>query len=97
MTLQDQIDCLQRYIIVHSYLYYSCDSSIISDKEFDTKARELVKYKNDYPDLWKKSEYFKQFGDEYTGATGFTLYSDLNLKQREIIRAIAGILTRRSP
>ena len=96
MTLQDQIDCLQRYIIVHSYLYYSCNTSIISDKQFDTKARELVKYKNDYPDLWKKSEYFKQFGNDYTGATGFTLYSDLNPKQREIIRAIAGILTRSS-
>ena len=71
------------------YLYYEADKSVISDKDYDTKARELVSYKNAYPELWKNSEYYKQFGDQYNGATGFTLYQDLNGKQQEIIRAIA--------
>ena len=74
---------------MHSYLYYEADKSVISDKDYDTKARELVSYKNAYPELWKNSEYYKQFGDQYNGATGFTLYQDLNGKQQEIIRAIA--------
>ena len=90
---QDYIDYLQRCIIVHSYLYYERDDSIISDKEFDAKSRELVKYKNEYPELWKSSEYYKQFGDEYSGATGFTLYRDLTDNQKTIIRAIAGIIS----
>lgn len=74
---------------MHSYLYYEADKSVISDKDYDAKARELVSYKNAYPELWKNSEYYKQFGDQYNGATGFTLYQDLNDKQQEIIRAIA--------
>lgn len=77
---------------MHSYLYYELDSSIISDKEFDKKTRELVRLKNTYPDLWKTSEYYYIFGDEYTGATGFHLYYALAKPKQEIIRAIADIL-----
>ena len=92
--LSDQayINFLQRGIIVHSYLYYELDSSIISDQEFDKKSRELVVLKNTYPDLWKASEYYYIFGDEYTGATGFHLYHGLSKPQQEKIRAIANIL-----
>lgn len=82
------MDYLQRYIILHSYIYYECDSNIISDKQYDEKAKELVKYKNEYPKLWKRSMYYKQFGDEYNGATGFTLYHDLDEHQKAIIRSL---------
>lgn len=92
LTNQDYIDFLQRGVIVHSYLYYELDSSIISDKEFDKKTKELVILKNTYPDLWKTSEYYYIFGDEYTGATGFHLYHGLTRPKQEIIRAIADIL-----
>ena len=82
LTIQERINFLQRYIIVHSY------KNIISDREYDAKAKELAKYQNDYPELWRKSEYYKQFGDDYTGATGFTLYHDLDDYQKEIVRSI---------
>ena len=74
---------------MHSYLYYELDDSVISDREYDAKAKELVKYKNNYPELWKTSEYYKQFGDDYDGSTGFTLFYDLDSHQQEIIRCIA--------
>lgn len=89
LTIQEQIDWLQRYIIVHSYIYYELDDNVISDHEYDIRARTLVKYKNDYPELWKNSMYYKQFGDEYNGSTGFTLYHDLDERQQRIIRSIA--------
>lgn len=92
LTDQDYINFLQRGIIVHSYLYYELDSSIIADKDFDKKSRELVSLKNTYPDLWETSEYYHIFGDEYTGATGFHLYHGLSKPQQEKIRAIADIL-----
>lgn len=88
LTILEYIDYLQRYIILHSYIYYELNNNIISDKQYDEKARELVKYKNEYPDLWKQSMYYKQFGDAYTGATGFTLYHDLDKHQKEIIRSL---------
>ena len=89
MTVQDYIDFLQRYIIVHSYIYYELGDNVISDMQYDKKSKELVKHKDDYPDLWKSSEYYKQFGDDYNGATGFTFYHDLNDRQKKIIQSIA--------
>lgn len=90
-TTQKYINFLQRFIIVHSYIYYELDDNVISDKDYDAKSKELVRYKNDYPDLWKNSMYYEQFGDDYNGSTGFTLYHSLNNHQKEIIRFIANL------
>lgn len=89
LSTQELINFLQRFIIVHSYIYYALDSNVISDKEYDSKSKVLVELKNLYPDEWVNSEYYEQFGDDYTGATGFTLYDDLNDHQKAIIRSIA--------
>lgn len=91
LTTQEYIDFLQRFIILHSYIYYELNDNVISDKDYDARAKELVKYKNEYPDLWKSSEYYKQFGDDYNGSTGFALYLDLNETQKMIIRSIAAL------
>lgn len=79
---------MQRRIIVYSYIYYELNDNAISDKDYDALCKKLVKYKNDYPDLWKESEYYKQFGDDYNGATGFNLFHELNDRQKEIILSI---------
>ena len=89
LTLQEKIDFLQRKIIIHSYIYYERGDNVISDSQYDVMCKRLVTYKNEYPDLWVKSEYYKQFGDDYNGATGFTLYHDLNEKQKQIIKLIS--------
>lgn len=89
LTTQEYIDFLQRFIIVHSYIYYELNYNVISDREYDLKSKELVQYKNDYPDLWKSSMYYKQFGDDYNGSTGFTLFHDLTDHQKQIIKSIA--------
>lgn len=89
LTMLERINFLQRYIIVHSYIYYELDNNVISDKVYDAKSRELVGYKDLYPELWIRSEYYEQFGHDYNGATGFTLYHGLNQKQQTIIRSIA--------
>lgn len=89
LSTQEYINFLQRFIIVHSYIYYELNDNVISDKDYDAKAKELVRYKNEYPELWNSSEYYKQFGDDYNGATGFSLYHELNEYQKEIIQSIA--------
>lgn len=89
LSTQEYINFLQRFIIVHSYIYYELNDNVISDKDYDAKAKELVRYKNEYPELWNSSEYYKQFGDDYNGATGFSLYHELNKHQKEIIQSIA--------
>ena len=89
LTVQDYIDFLQRFIIVHSYIYYELNSNVISDRFYDEKSKELVQYKNNHPDLWERSQYYEQFGDDYNGATGFTLFHDLSKSEQERIHNIA--------
>ena len=89
LTTQEYIDFLQRFIIIHSYIYYELNNNVITDKYYDEKSKELTKLKQEYPDLWKSSMYYEQFGDEYNGSTGFTLYHDLGEKEQQRIRSIA--------
>lgn len=86
--MRDRIDYLQRQIIVYSYIYYELNDNAISDRDYDALCKRLVKYKNDYPNLWKESEYYKQFGDDYNGATGFNLFHELDDRQKKIILSI---------
>ena len=88
MNTLEHINFLQRYIIVHSYIYYELNDNYISDRDYDLKSKELTKCKNEYPELWKQTMYYKQFGDDYNGATGFTLYHALDDHQKQIIQSI---------
>ena len=91
ISIIDHINFLQRFIIVHSYIYYELSDNAISDSLYDKKSKKLVSYKEKYPKLWKSSQYYKQFGDDYNGCTGFTLYHDLDKREKEIIRSIASV------
>lgn len=59
-------------MLVHSYLYYDRDTNLISDKEFDTLGRELVKLQADYPEIAKQVDYAEAFAD-WDATTGFHL------------------------
>lgn len=87
----DRINFIQRFIIVHSYIYYELDNNIISDREYDKAGKDLVALKEQYPEFWKMSEYYPQFKD-YNGSTGFSLYHELDDKQKTKIRSIARYL-----
>jgi hypothetical protein len=93
-TPQQIIDFYQRYIIIHSHIYYDMDNNLISDKKYDEVSRLLVSYKEKYPEEWKNSMYYKQFGDEYTGATGMGLYDDLDPEQQLRINYIINSIYR---
>lgn len=95
LSTQEYINFLQRFVIVNSYIYYEMNDNAISDMLYDKRAKELVALKNRFPDFWKTSEYYEQFGDDYNGATGFTLFHSLNNRQKEIILAIAYSIMRR--
>lgn len=86
------MDHLQRFIIVHSYIYYELNDNILTNAQYDRKSKELVALKNRYPEHWRRSEYFRQFGDDYNGATGFTLYHDLDPHQKKIIQSIVNCI-----
>nr|WP_296955073.1 hypothetical protein [uncultured Mediterraneibacter sp.] len=94
LTTQEYIDFLQRFIIVHSHIYYNLNRNVISDRVYDSRAKELTMYKEDYPELWKSSMYHKQFGDDYNGCTGFDLYDGLDDDEKKKIHRIASSVLR---
>ena len=47
-------------ILVHSYLYEKCNVNIIEDSTWDKWAKELVSLIHKYPDIAKKSPYYRK-------------------------------------
>lgn len=83
-----KIASLQRWVLVHSILYYELDSSIVEDKLFDANAKQLVKMQNDFPDEAEESEYWYVFYD-FDGSTGFDLYGRLTKDDKRYLTQIA--------
>ena len=42
--MQEQINFLQRKVILHSYIYYELNDNAISDKDYDALCKELVRW-----------------------------------------------------
>lgn len=59
-------------ILVHSCLYYHMDTNLISDRQYDTWARELQKLQKDHTDISEKVCWAAAFKD-YDASTGFDL------------------------
>ena len=80
-----KINYLQRFIIVNSYLYYMLDDSIITDKQFDEAAKQLVELQKNY-DI-SKTQYGYVFYD-FDGTTGFDLWERLTAVDQTVIKTI---------
>lgn len=79
---------LQRWIVVHSILYYEMDNSIVDDKMFDNNCRQLVKMQKDNPIEAKQTAYWYIFKD-FDGTTGYDLYGRLNQNDKVYLIGIA--------
>lgn len=77
-TILEKIELLQRWIIVHSIIYYELNQSIVTDSQFDNNCNQLVELMRKYPKLINKSKYSYCFYD-FDGSTGFHLVSRLNI------------------
>lgn len=76
-------------MLIHSCLYYELDTNIISDKTWDTRARELMKLQADYPEISQQVEWYEAFRD-WDASTG----AFLPLKDEWVLnkaKQIAGI------
>ena len=81
-------------MLVHSCLYYDMDTNLISDKQWDTWARELVTLQKEYPEISNKVIWYEEFKD-WDASTG----AFLPLKDPWVIRTakkIAGTNLKKS-
>ena len=70
LVIAEKIQQRRYQLLIHSCIYYHLNSNIISDKQWDEWARELVTLQEQYPDIAKNvmlSEYFMDW-DASTGA-----------------------------
>lgn len=71
-TIEERILQRRMQMLVHSYIYYECGTSIIADAKFDKWAYELRDLQQEYPEESKRVKYYSQFKD-WDGTTGFNL------------------------
>lgn len=80
---------LQRQILVHSILYYQMNENVISDSEFDSISKQLVRLRNRMDDSdYQKTNYYYCFQD-FDASTGFYLYDALNARDKKYLSKIA--------
>lgn len=88
LSIQDRISYLERFIILHSIIYYHLNSNVISDSKYDEYAKYLEKLIKLNEKEFKQSQYYYAFID-YSSATGFDLYDKLNDKDKKYLYKIA--------
>lgn len=71
-TIEEIINQRRRQIIVHSFLYYRMNISIIDDYKFDMFAKELAELQEKYPDIASKCVFNEVFIG-FDGSSGFDL------------------------
>lgn len=62
----------RRQILVHSCIYYRLNNNLITDKQFDEWAYELVDLQKQYPEIAEQAVFAESFKD-FDGSTGFNL------------------------
>lgn len=94
MNQIEKCSLLQRYILVHCYLYYEMNKSIISDQEYDSTAKQLKSMLNKMNEKEiVKTEYGYAF-ENFCSDTGFDLFYLLSEKDKSYIKKIANIVFR---
>lgn len=83
-TDKEKVQLLQRSILVNSYAYYELNENILSDRDYDMNARQLLELKKSNPEAYSKSKYRRIF-DNFESGTGFDLTSRLRRDMRKRI------------
>lgn len=70
----------RRQILVHSYLYYKCNTNLIEDFTFDMWCKELVDLHHKYPKESAKAVFPEAF-KYWEGFSGYDLFKDDNMAE----------------
>jgi hypothetical protein len=93
-TKLNKIELLQRWILIHSFLYYQLNYNVVSDERFDNNCRQLKELKGKYPKTYKRSKFYYSMHD-FDGSTGYGYYELLREDHQAIISRDAFYLRRK--
>lgn len=83
-----KMELLQRWILVHSYIYYELNDSIVSDEMYDSNCKQLYDLMKQNKSKLKETRYCKQFRG-FDGSTGFDLIKKCDGELKSIIEQSA--------
>ena len=95
LVIAEKIQQRRLQILVHSCIYYELNGSSVSDRQWDTWARELVTLQTQYPDIAKKVIWYDEFAD-FDATTGF----NLPIKDEWVMkkaRQLSGVAIKKKP
>ena len=78
-TPSEKIKQRRNQMLIHSYLYYHLDTSIISDDQWQAWANELVDLQKQYPN---ECTYYNKSFKDWDGSTGMHLPTDVWIRQK---------------
>jgi len=81
-TIEEKLSLLQRWILVHSMLYYRFNSAIATDQRFDDTCKQYIELRNTNP--FAKGRYDYAF-EGFDGSTGFDLESKLSKEDHWLV------------
>ena len=92
-SIIEQIQLLERSILVNSFAYYELNENILSDFQYDANAIQLSELKREYPEEFKRSKYYDYFydycQDSYVHYTsGFDLIERVRKADEDLYRRI---------
>ena len=92
-SIIEQIQLLERSILVNSFAYYELNENILSDFQYDANAIQLSALKLDHPEEFERSKYYDYFYDycqdsdvHYT--SGFDLIERVRKADEDLYRRI---------
>ena len=69
LQIAEKIQQRRYQMLIHSCLYYHLNNNIISDKQWDSWARELRDLQNQYPEISEQVRLYEYFSD-WDASTG---------------------------
>lgn len=72
LVIAEKIQQRRLQVLVHSCIYYELNQNVISDKQWDAWAKELVSLQKQYPNIAEQVIWADAFLD-FDGTTGFNL------------------------
>lgn len=70
---EELIHRYRRNVLIHSILYYMMDEPVLTDIEFDRRAKLLAQLQKDHPEASARVAYHYEGFKDFTGETGFHL------------------------
>ena len=92
-SIVEQIQLLERSILVNSFAYYELNENILSDFQYDANAIQLSELKRDHPEEFKRSKYYDYFYDYFQDSdvhytSGFDLIERVRKADEKLYRHI---------